>query len=1540
VAVGDFNGDGKLDLAVANENSHNVSVLLGNGSGGFGPATNFAAGAPFSVAVGDFNGDGKLDLAIANAGSNNVSVLLGASAATSSSLTTTASSPVAYGTSLPLRLGVSNSGNFFNAPTGTVTFFDGASVIGTASQSTSPYTFSIPTLSVGSHTLTAAYSGDTRNSGSTSNILTVVVNPAAATVTLGSLAATYDGNPHSATATTTPPGLSVTFTYNGSPTAPTAAGSYTVVGTISDVTYTGSATGTLMIAKAAATVTLGSLAATYDGAPKSATATTTPPGLTVTFTYDSSPTAPTAAGLYMVVGTINDTNYTGSATGTLVISKATATVTLGSLTATYDGAPHSATATTTPPGLTVTFTYNGIPTAPTTAGSYTVVGTINDTNYAGSATGTLVIAKGVATVTLGSLTATYDGAPHSATATTTPPGLTVTFTYNGSPTAPSAAGSYTVVGTINDVNYSGSATGILTVTPAGTSTTLTSSSPGGAAYGQPITFTATVIPSVATGAVQFMDGASALGNPVQLANGLAAIVTASLIPGTHSITAVYSGNPNYAPSTSGAISQVVSRAISTITLTSNGQPRQSGGQTVYVTILNSPATFTAAVTSDGAGSVQFFDGQASLGTQGLSGGSASLTISSLTTGNHTIIAVYSGDTLFLPSTSAVLIQQIHNTASGSNVNTSLTDNSTGQPINMTSTFQNVATSGITSLTVHSGVPQGDLQVPANYAVSLYFDLSTTAAYSQAMTVCVSYANVSHTNLQNVQILHYNASLNPPQWEPTNSTVDTGSQTVCGAASSLGPFVVAEDKGTTTTVTSSNNPSIYTDAVTFTATVAPTARTGAAVTGSVQFYDGPADSGTALGSPVTLSNGTAQLALNAKALTGGSHIITVAYQPGTYYLTSTGKITQLVNKANQTIGFANPGNHTYGDPQYALTASSDSGLAVTFAATGGCSVSGPQATITAAVACTITASQAGDTNYNAAAPVPQTIQIAKAPLMATPNNANRTYGDPNPTFTGAVTGAVYGDILTPAYSTPATPSSPVGTYDITVTLAGAKLGNYDVTYNKGALTVTAATLTIITDNKEKFFGQPNPTLTGSVTGVRNNETFTVNRSTTANQSSPVGSYPITADVSGSTLGNYRVVNNGATLAVNYLVVTVSVTPGSATVQYSDIETVTAAVTPQAAANGSPAVSGVVFYIGPTGLTSPLDIQSRGTRLGACTPNPLTGACPVSAAMIDTPSVPPAGNFASGAHTVYAVFAINSNFAGPNLAMANLTISPEDARTTYTGALFASTGSATSSTATLTLSATVQDISAADNAEANAGDIRNGKVTFGYWNGTTFIPISACSNLPVGLVTSSDTKTGTATCNWTANIGGDSSVSYTIGTQVTGYYARLDSSEASIVTISKAYPDSFITGGGYMVMTSSSGLVPGAAGTKNNFGFNVKYNRSGTNLQGQMNIIVRNSARVYQIKGNSMTSLATNPNSTGGTATFNGKANIQDITDPANPISIDGNATLQVDMTDTGNINTDTIGTTVLNKAGGLWFSSNWNGTRTVQQALAGGNLSVK
>src|SRR5260370_28666781 len=81
IVVGDFNGDGKPDLAVTNFSDQNVWVLLGNGDGTFQPARSVfvspVGGFPWYIADGDFNNNGKLDLAVANYSDNSVSVLLG-----------------------------------------------------------------------------------------------------------------------------------------------------------------------------------------------------------------------------------------------------------------------------------------------------------------------------------------------------------------------------------------------------------------------------------------------------------------------------------------------------------------------------------------------------------------------------------------------------------------------------------------------------------------------------------------------------------------------------------------------------------------------------------------------------------------------------------------------------------------------------------------------------------------------------------------------------------------------------------------------------------------------------------------------------------------------------------------------------------------------------------------------------------------------------------------------------------------------------------------------------------------------------------------------------------------------------------------------------------------------------------------------------------------------------------------------------------------------------------------------------------------------
>jgi hypothetical protein len=80
LAVGDFNGDSQWDLAVANSETYNIGILLGNGNGTFGEQTTYSTGGysnPNSVVVGDFNNDHQVDLAVANWYTHNVGILLG-----------------------------------------------------------------------------------------------------------------------------------------------------------------------------------------------------------------------------------------------------------------------------------------------------------------------------------------------------------------------------------------------------------------------------------------------------------------------------------------------------------------------------------------------------------------------------------------------------------------------------------------------------------------------------------------------------------------------------------------------------------------------------------------------------------------------------------------------------------------------------------------------------------------------------------------------------------------------------------------------------------------------------------------------------------------------------------------------------------------------------------------------------------------------------------------------------------------------------------------------------------------------------------------------------------------------------------------------------------------------------------------------------------------------------------------------------------------------------------------------------------------------
>jgi hypothetical protein len=255
----------------------------------------------------------------------------------------------------------------------------------------------------------------------------------------------------------------VEWSYAGGTEPPTAAGEYEVVATVADANYAGAATGLLTIAKAPVVVTLAGLTRMYDGAPQDVAAQSDPAGLDVQLTYDGSSSPPVAAGRYEVVAAVADENHAGAAVGTLEIARRPAGIELGSLLQPCTGGKIHATATTDPPNLAVDFTYDGSPSAPATAGQYAVVATVADPNYAGSAAGTLMVTKGTAGITLGHLLQIYDGQPKAATAATTPAGLNVQLTYNGLHSLPAEPGRYAVEATVEDVNFTGAASGTLTI---------------------------------------------------------------------------------------------------------------------------------------------------------------------------------------------------------------------------------------------------------------------------------------------------------------------------------------------------------------------------------------------------------------------------------------------------------------------------------------------------------------------------------------------------------------------------------------------------------------------------------------------------------------------------------------------------------------------------------------------------------------------------------------------------------------------------------------------------------------------------------------------------------------------------------------------------------------------------------------------------------------------------------------------------------------------------------------------------------------------
>jgi hypothetical protein len=630
-----------------------------------------------------------------------------------------------------------------------------------------------------------------------------------------------------------------------------------------------------------------------------------------------------------VVFTPGDTaNYNGTTASTTInVLNNKADITFGNLNQTYDGNPKPVTVTTNPGGLSYNLTYNGSTTAPKDAGSYAVVATISDPNYSGTASDTLVISKAVATVNLSSPSYTYDGTAKTATATTTPTGLNVSITYNNSATAPANAGTYALVATINDPNYSGSSNGTLTINKVNLTVTANNANRNYGAANP--TFTASFSGFIGG------DNSSVVSGTPTFTTTATNTSPAGTYPITPALGSLSATNYNFTNFVNGTLT--IGQTNTSITVTSNPNP----------STIATAVTFTATVTGSGGsptGTVNFRNNGSLLGSSILASGQATFAYTFTGQGDNQITAEYGGDANFVSSTSTALTQivyatalQITNTSLASGTvsvfySQTLTETGGFDPCTWSITGGSLpaglnldASTGIisgTPTTAGTSNPTFTVKDAKNVTASQSLSITIAAASSRTTTTVVT---SSYNPSVYGQTVRFTATVINPKKTPSSGNVTfkdgniilgTASVNRSGISSfdtsklSVGthsitatfsgntsfdkstsaPLIQTVNKAATATaIRSSSNPSRFGRLVTFTATVSAKSPGSGTPTGTVTFMDG---NNTFLFT-ASLKSGVASF--SSSSLTRGTHSIKVIYSGDNNYNGSTSTVlSQVVN----------------------------------------------------------------------------------------------------------------------------------------------------------------------------------------------------------------------------------------------------------------------------------------------------------------------------------------------------------------------------------------------------------------------------------------------------------------------------------------------------------------------------------------------------------------------------------------------------------------------------------------------------------------------
>ena len=325
--------------------------------------------------------------------------------------------------------------------------------------------------------------------------------------------------------------------------------------------------------------------------------------------------------------------------------------------------------------------------------------------------------------------------------------------------------------------------------------------------------------------------------------------------------------------------------------------------------------------------------------------------------------------------------------------------------------------------------------------------------------------------------------------------------------------------------------------------------------------------------------------------------------------------------------------------------------------------------------------------------------------------------------------------------------------------------------------------------------------------------------------------------------------------------------------------------------------------------------------------------------------------------------DSNRDPPPAAARNFQVSGDpgvgpgtDADSMYTGSLFFWTTSATSSTATLTLSATIKD----SFEQCPTGDISDARVSFYVSSngGGSFAPLANAQDLPVGLVDPSEPNIGAASAISQYSIGSASSATLIVRVVVGGYYNFSSSDYDVPITIGKSGAANSLMGGGKLKNDGSPFFASGYLGVNSissAFGSHVQYNKKGTNPQGDVTVYVRScnlpngavdvlcvpsdpsTHHVYFIKSNSVSELSL----VNGSASFGSKTNVSEVMSDGTRVSLDGGNAMQLIFTPFGltlppSNAGNPIGATCIYAGGcasiviyrssgiggGVWYSSSW------------------